>query len=166
MQSMLVSEESLEEVRRTINELNLDPIKFKLMDEKEGEEWSREYVDEVEVWYKRFLFLNFKFRNRAIVVNRVLDIFWHYHILDTAKYAEDCERIFGYFFHHFPYFGMRGPDDARNLKKAFDETLELFRQEYGETLPSFTGAASCADPCTTPCDSPPSFDLERPTLAK
>lgn len=59
-----------------------------------------------------------------------MDIFWHYHILDTAKYAEDCNEIFGYFLHHYPYFGMNGKQDALNLNNAFEETQILYKDHF------------------------------------
>jgi hypothetical protein len=44
----------------------------------------------------------------------------------------DCERIFGFFLHHFPYFGMRGEEDAADLHAAYDETIELYRAAFGK----------------------------------
>jgi hypothetical protein len=32
-----------------------------------------------------------------------LDDLWHEHILDTQKYKEDCESVFGKFIHHNPH---------------------------------------------------------------
>jgi hypothetical protein len=60
-----------------------------------------------------------------------VDKFWHGHILDTLKYAEDCDVIFGRFLHHFPYFGMRGAEDAANLARAGEVTQRLYLQEFG-----------------------------------
>ena len=37
-----------EELMPTIDELDLEPIKFKLMDEKEGKGWTIEQADVVE----------------------------------------------------------------------------------------------------------------------
>lgn len=121
----------LESTERAIAAIDLAPIKFKLMHE---EGWSREYVDEVERWYRRYLFLTVKHPHLSIVVTKPIDTFWHYHILDTRKYAADCEQCFGHFLHHFPYFGMRGAEDARNLQKAFEDSLALMEAEYGESL--------------------------------
>lgn len=87
-----------------------------------------------EKWYKRFLVLNLKYESVTIVPNKVLDTIWHYHILDTMKYAEDCQSIFGSFLHHFPYFGLRGEEDASNLKEAFVVSSDLFMREFGESL--------------------------------
>jgi len=92
--------------------LNLDCIKIKLMDKEEGKGWSREEADKLEVSYKRFLYMT-HFSDEPIVPTKDIDSFWHQHILDTEKYAEDCEKVFGYFMHHFPYFGMRGEEDAK-----------------------------------------------------
>lgn len=30
------------------------------------------------------------------------DLFWHLHVLDTKKYAQDCHMLFGRFLHHVP----------------------------------------------------------------
>lgn len=60
-----------------------------------------------------------------------LDDIWHAHILDTKKYAEDCDKIFGKFLHHFPYLGMRGAEDKLLLEENYDTTKSLFRKELG-----------------------------------
>lgn len=129
-------------VRAMIEELDLESIKVKLVDPDEGEGWSADQADEVEKWYKRLLFLVWKYPDEPVVPNRFIDEFWHQHLLDTLKYAEDCERVFGHFFHHFPYFGMRGEGDARDLQRAFEGTLSLFQREFGE-MPT-QGCQTCS----------------------
>jgi len=123
------------EVVAAIQMLDLDPIKLKLMDPEEGQGWSREYVDRMEVAYKRFLTLLVKFPDETIAPTKDVDKFWHGHILDTLKYAEDCQKVFGYFLHHFPYFGMRGEEDAANLRAAAERMHAIYKQEFGEALP-------------------------------
>ena len=105
--------------------LDLEMIKLKLQDEEEGQGWSREYCDEAEIEYKRYLILKHEHPEKEIVPNGVIDKFWHQHILDTIKYADDCQKLFGKFIHHFPYFGMNGKEDAQNLINAFEETKML-----------------------------------------
>jgi len=125
--------------------LDLDPIKFKLMDAKEGHGWTREEADRHELEYRRFLALVAKYPEEAITPDTDVDKFWHGHILDTMKYAEDCERVFGYFLHHFPYFGMRGDDDAANLAEAAARTRSLYQQEFGAPHSGQAGEAGyCA----------------------
>lgn len=111
--------------------LDLDPIKVKLMDAEEGEGWTREQADASATAYKQYLFIGAKYGKNAIVPTKLVDKVWHYHILDTSKYAEDCQEIFGQFVHHFPYFGMRGEEDAANLKSSFAETQDLFVENFG-----------------------------------
>jgi len=77
-----------------------------------------------------------------MVPSKEVDAFWHAHILDTMKYAEDCEEIFGYFLHHFPYLGLRGGEDAARQEQADQETQRLYQQEFGE--PMHAGAAFCS----------------------
>jgi len=69
----------------------------------------------------------------TLAPSKDVDRFWHGHILDTLKYAEDCEKVFGYFLHHFPYFGMRGAEDAANLAAAAEHTKRLYQQEFSNT---------------------------------
>ena len=132
---------SVEEVLAGIQALDLDCIKLKLMDREEGQGWSREYADQMAVAYRRFLALMVKFPEQTIAPTKDIDKFWHGHILDTMKYAEDCQRVFGYFVHHFPYFGMRGEEDAKNLQSAADTLHALYEREFGESLRE--GAAFC-----------------------
>jgi hypothetical protein len=104
------------------------------MDPEEGLGWDAEHTDAVELRYRRFLCMLYLDRNASIVPSKQIDAFWHQHILDTRAYAADCERVFGEFIHHFPYFGMRGEADAENLKRCFEETQrwydELFHERY------------------------------------
>jgi hypothetical protein len=124
----------VEQIVAAIEALDLDPIKLKLMDPEEGQGWSREYVERMALAYKRFLALLVRFPDQTLAPSKDVDKFWHGHILDTAKYAEDCERVFGYFLHHFPYFGMRGEQDAADLRAASQRTHEIYLREFGESL--------------------------------
>ena len=126
--------------------LDFSMIRMKLQDPEEGAGWSPSYCDQVEREYRRYLELSYRYPERAIVPSKVVDTFWHYHILDTQAYAIHCQDVFGYFLHHFPYFGMRGPEDARALGEAYDDTLMLYEQHFGpapEDLWSRSGSARC-----------------------
>ena len=119
----------------SVFDLDLEPIMVKAVDNEEGYGWSIEFTKEVSEEYKKYLHLCKKFPEKAIVPSTYVDDFWHMHILDTIKYEEDCNFVFGEFLHHFPYFGMRGEDDAKNLSKAWAETLSLYESEF-ESKPS------------------------------
>src|SRR5438105_2569036 len=137
----VLSRKPVEQVVAAIQAIDLDPIKLKLMDREEGQGWSREQADRVEKGYRRFLTLLVKFPEMQIAPSKDIDKFWHGHILDTMKYAEDCQTVFGYFLHHFPYFGMRGEEDAANLAEAGRTTKRLYEKEFGEAVSS--RAAMC-----------------------
>ncbi len=124
------------EIVAAIRALDLDPIKVKLMGTDEGHGWSREYADRMEVAYKRFLTLLVTHPETTVAPSKEIDKFWHAHILDTMKYAEDCQQVFGYFLHHFPYFGLRGADDAAQLAQAGQDMELLYQQEFGEPMPA------------------------------
>src|SRR6266853_621607 len=134
----------VEQVIAAIEALDLDPIKLKLIDPEEGQGWSREYVDRMEQGYKRFLTLLVTHPDESLAPCKDVDKFWHGHILDTLKYAEDCDELFGRFLHHFPYYGMRGPEDAANLAKAAENTRRLYRQEFGTTQTGVENVALCS----------------------
>jgi hypothetical protein len=112
--------------------LDFTLLKLKLQDPEEGEGWSAVHTGAVHAEYVKFLALTRAYPDLAIVPSGEVDKFWHYHILDTQAYAEDCQAIFGQILHHFPYFGMRGEEDAANLQDAWAETNALYRRHFGE----------------------------------
>ena len=133
-----------------IDQVDFTMIKLKLQDTEEGNGWNQEQCEEAEREYKKFLAMKRTYPNKDIVPNHMVDEFWHRHILDTAKYAEDCDLIFGYFLHHYPYFGMNGKEDAQNLTDAFEETKELYQLHFNQSYLGF--AKRCKAPkCRTQC---------------
>lgn len=160
-------------VKERIAALDLEPIKFKLVKEHG---YSVSQASVLEKWYKRFLFLTFKYQGQPIVVSEAIDTFWHQHILDTRKYADDCQRVFGDFLHHFPYFGLRGDDDQRALHVAYRATLNLMREEYSETpeedlkvfgntgTPAADAVSSCSDCSGIWPNADLPYGLQRPRL--
>ena len=135
-----------EEMLASVSAIDLSMVKMKLMDLEEGEGWSVDHCDRVEIEYRRYLSLSRQYPDKAVVPSKVVDTFWHFHILDTQAYAEDCDRAFGYFLHHYPYFGMRGDQDAQALGAAYDETLALYESHFGsppEDLWAREGASRC-----------------------
>ncbi|PHV07605.1 hypothetical protein CSQ96_10500 [Janthinobacterium sp. BJB412] len=115
-----------------IAQLDLEPIKVKLMHRESGEGWTLEHANAIEFEYRRFLILMKKFPNEQTAPLVDVDTFWHYHILDTMKYAADCDAIFGHFLHHFPYIGLRGEDDEQAHLRVGQRMKELYEQTFGE----------------------------------
>jgi hypothetical protein len=131
--------ESLDEVWRYISAIDFKPLKVKICDSPAdgGLGWSMERADYAEQQYKRWLFLRRKYEARSLPPSAEIDDLWHAHILDTQAYHRDCSYVFGEYFHHFPYFGMRGHADAKALAESFEATHEHFRREFGEPLYDF-----------------------------
>jgi hypothetical protein len=131
--------------------LDLSNVRLKLANPDEGVGLSEPELDLMEAEYRRFLALHTAHPEAEIVPCRIVDAMWHRHILDTRAYAADCDRIFGSFLHHFPYFGLRGEADARALKRAYDDTLQLYRDAFGEppdaTWTSSDGSSRCRRAC-------------------
>lgn len=132
-----------------IQELDLNMIKLKLMDPDEGRGWDAELCELLLLEYRRFLALARRYPDRTVVPSRLLDQVWHAHILDTQNYALDCNRIFGYFLHHYPYLGMgqSASNDRQALLHAAEETLQLYRCHFGEPPPEvWSTATKCGAP--------------------
>ena len=111
--------------------LDLDRIKTKLCHAESGEGWSRARADAAEIEYRRFLYLMKAYPTEQTVPNVEVDIFWHYHILDTVKYAADCAAAFGYFLHHDPAVGLAGPGEALERTERAARLDSLYRATFG-----------------------------------
>ncbi len=136
-----------QEAIRRIEELDLEPIVYKLTVSEHGEppKMTLEEADRNVVLYRQFLILNALYPDKSIVPTRDLDEVWHTHILDTEKYDADCGYLFGRKLHHFPYLGLRGPEDVERWQAAFAETRQLFMQHFGVVLTS--NSAACGESC-------------------
>ena len=141
-----------------IRELDLRRIIWKMADPEEGKGFTPQMLARAELDYRRFLHLHIRFPEIDLVPTKMIDEVWHQHILDTNAYAEDCERIFGHFLHHYPYFGMEGEQDQENLQNCFQETQSIWVREFGE--PMFEkeavrcGGHACHAPSSCACRSP------------
>jgi hypothetical protein len=111
-----------------VADLDFSMLGRKLVEEKG---WTEEVLAQVENLYREFLALNIIYPGRKICPTGPIDEFWHAHILDTRAYSDDCQKLFGSFLHHFPYFGMRGPEDRAALEIAFSDTAKLFIVHFG-----------------------------------
>lgn len=133
------------------DQLDLSGIRFKLANPEDGPAPEPGQVDLMEAEYRRFLTLHLVYPGEAIVPCKLVDEMWHRHILDTRAYAEDCQRIFGFFLHHFPYFGLRGPQDEQDLHDAYAGTLQRYRQAFGEPPADTWVSPDARRRCRTAC---------------
>jgi hypothetical protein len=141
-----------------IDALDLEPIKVKLMHKESGEGWSLERANAIEFEYRRFLFLMKMFPAEQAAPLVDVDTFWHYHILDTMKYAADCDAVFGHFLHHFPYIGLRGEEDEAAHETMGLRMKELYEATFGEDYLRHTAGretAYSASPAATAYSASP-----------
>jgi hypothetical protein len=127
--------------------LDLSNVRMKLADAEEGAGLEVDQIDQMEGEYRKFLALQLMHPGADIVPCEIVDEMWHRHILDTAAYRDDCDAIFGQFLDHFPYFGMRGEADAQALNDAYADTLDRYRDAFGEP-PAETWISSDAAKCS------------------
>jgi hypothetical protein len=148
VEAMLFTKSTLPADVRTfigkLTRLDLQPIAYKLIHSEQ--KWNIQQTNQAISRYRMFLLLVYLYPNSQLVPNQEIDKVWHSHILDTMKYSEDCQMLFGRFIHHFPYFGERGKKDKENLQKGFEQTQVLFQEHFGISMdvckkPSY--AADC-----------------------
>ena len=132
MQARLTTKPA-QQVISAIQALDLEPVKLRAMDAELGEGWTREYADSIELAYKNYLTMLVKYQDDAedILLSKDVDEFWHTHILQTRKYAEDCEKVFGNFLHHEPHVGERTPAVLEKRNELAETTRQLYEREFG-----------------------------------
>lgn len=75
---------------KKIDELDLQPIAFKLSLEPG---WTLDRINYGLKQYRLWLKMVARHPGESIIPHREVDEVWHKHILDTRKYAADCEDI-------------------------------------------------------------------------
>ena len=66
--------------------------------------WTEEFSATSIREYKRFMAIATGFGEASPA--KVVDEIWHSHITDIRRYPGDCQKCFGEFMHHYPYFGL------------------------------------------------------------
>jgi hypothetical protein len=153
-------------VLNAIAALNLEPIKNKLMDAESGEGWSRAKVEAMDLEYRRFLHLMHAFPNQNASPTKAVDTFWHYHILDTQRYAADCDAVFGCFMHHNPYAEEEtaasgegdGVDSGERMRQMYEATFgeayirkEVYCLDLEPDAPAMAGGLAGAKSAVCHC---------------
>jgi hypothetical protein len=132
MQARLTTK-PVQDVIAAIQALELESVKVRIMDAELGEGWTREYADSIETAYRTYLTMLVKYPDDAedIMLSKDVDEFWHTHILQTRKYTEDCQRVFGSFLHHEPHVGEVTAADLETRASKAEKTRQLYEREFG-----------------------------------
>jgi hypothetical protein len=131
--STTLPRDRVSEALALVSRIDLAPINAKLRHD-DPSFWTEERVAETELDYRRFLALNLVHPEVSLSVNQALDDYWHQHILDTRKYAEDCETLFGRMLHHYPYFGLSDEAEWQENLDQFADTQQLWEDTFGVKL--------------------------------
>src|SRR2546427_762611 len=129
-----LTDRSVEQVIAAINALDLESVKVRAMDPELGEGWTREYAEGIERGYRTYLTMLAKYPDHAedILLSKDVDEFWHTHILQTIKYTEDCEAVFGKYLHHAPHVGEVTSADKEKRIAFAEKTRHLYQREFGD----------------------------------
>jgi hypothetical protein len=117
-----------------LNKIEFGSIGYRLMHPTNGKAWTLEQTTHEIQQYRRFLWLSYRYPQYTIVPSLTVDHIWHQHILDTAKYREDCQTLFGEFKDHWPFFGVGDAADRQSADDAFGETQSLWVKHFGIKL--------------------------------
>jgi len=90
---------------------------------------SKEDAQRAEVLYRQFLTLCHKYPDLSITPPKLVDEVWHFHIMNTRKYAQDCDNLFGQFIHHGPH--------KQNAEEDYAHTKELYKKEFNVNLDTY-----------------------------
>jgi hypothetical protein len=145
--------------------LDFGMIRWKMRHPTEGNGLSPREVAVAEREYRRFLTLIKLHPELNHVPSKLVDKFWHAHILDTAAYRQDCEKVFGFYLDHFPYYGIRGAADKEAMEQSFRCSNELYARHFGEAPPMAENrvASRCEN---HPCHAPTSCACRAPGACK
>src|SRR5712691_7959543 len=135
----------VEQVIAAIHALDLESVKIRAMDSELGEGWTREYAEGIEQGYRTYLTMLAKYQDHAedILLSKDVDEFWHTHILQTLKYSEDCEAVFGKYLHHNPHVGELTAADVDRRDAMAEKTRRLYQREFG-SMENYSAAWSGA----------------------
>ncbi|MCX7124710.1 MAG: hypothetical protein NTU49_02960 [Gammaproteobacteria bacterium] len=124
---------TIEEAKAYIDSIDFSMIIDKIVSTKH---WKKSDVSKICDFYKNFLFLKKKYFQdyEQLPPSEEVDEFWHNHILDTKKYKHDCDKIFGFYLDHYPYFGIDGKTNRQDLDNAFNEIQKLHYKEFGDYI--------------------------------
>ena len=114
-----------------INEESLDLIRCK-MNDTPGLGLDGEEVEMAVEEYRRFLVLKMENPSVKLAPTELMDKAWHTHILDTRRYAEDCQAIFGRFLHHQPSYNVVESGEREDvLTRASEMMGKLYSERFG-----------------------------------
>lgn len=118
--------------------IDFEPLLARVI--QSNETWTRQRATLALRWYKRFLFLAYKYPNKRLAVLKDVDELWHLHILNTKQYFCDCEGLFGEYLHHTPLLDTEGASGD-----LVEKTNQLYAEHFGERPDASSKIAPCGN---------------------
>ncbi len=114
-----------------LNSLDLQPVARKMMSSSDGDRWTEKQLEMALLRYKMFLYIQHHYSDLQLAPTKEIDDVWHAHILvDTKRYMQDCQNLFGYVLHHRDN-GSADEMQSQNQETAFAVTQNLFEELFG-----------------------------------
>lgn len=111
--------------------------------------WEGQRIESAVAEYKKFCALCKYHPETSIIPGRDVDTLWHRHILNTEKYADDCQSYFGYFLHHRPHSRIK--QGTKEANDSWLNTLRLYEEMFQSPPPK--GWLDEQSICNGGCDS-------------
>lgn len=132
-------------------DLDLVPVMAKLCHPTKGLGWTIERAQRGVEFYRRWLWLfTQRVPEQHLSPPPDVDSVWHMHILDTRKYAEDCNLMFGHMLHHNPFSGWESEEAEAEHQKIYRQTCEMYFRFFGNHLEGENGI--CDGGCFGVCE--------------
>lgn len=98
-------------------------------------DYDAAHVDEMEVEFKRFMYLIAIYPDKVFPMGERLDDFWHVAVMHTKNYIAFCDTIFGRYIHHNPT--LTEQEDVALWPDYLNITLVLYTLHFGEAPEKF-----------------------------
>lgn len=100
---------------------------------QESENWADDYIEDVLMEYRRFLYLA-RISPGQATPSDIIDRAWHAHMADSRDYIDlFCRRVFGEIQHHEPCIG---PEEMPRYHAQYEATRALYAREFGAEPPA------------------------------
>ncbi len=120
-----------------VESLDLSPMVFQLVTYLG---WTPQRAAAAERRYRRFFYLKTVLPNGMASPTRLVDDFWHQHIINTRNYEPDCLRVAGRFLHH-TFLSFDDPAEAGELSAVWLNTWTCYESLFEEPYQETAGAA-------------------------
>lgn len=136
--------------------LSVDLVRASRRADDEPAGWTDAQRADGERRYRQWLELKRRNPDARLAPTRVIDRFWHLHMLSPVAYLRDCKRLFGRVLDHDGGFG-RDPAELPVLMRVYGETARLWERTWGTpyaddgTWARDEGAHSCWHDCESRC---------------